>query len=106
MRSRKNNMTPLDPARVVDLWLDTTLGRDDICELLGCSYTKVRTVALDLGLPSARLGGNTGRRPADPTPDEIASACREIQAGWTDEERNARAGVSPRLHVFSYTEGR
>jgi len=103
---RKYNSSTLDPNRVVALWLDTTLGKDDICELLGCSYTKVRRAALELGLPSARLGGNSGRRPEDPTRDEIATACQEIQAGWTDEERNSRAGVSPRLHFFSFLEGR
>jgi hypothetical protein len=27
---------------------------------------------------------------ADPTPDEIAAACLEIQAGWTPDERLRR----------------
>lgn len=26
-----------------------------------------------------------------PTPEQIAEACREIQATWTDEERQRRA---------------
>ena len=26
-------------------------------------------------------------KPADPSPEEIAAACLEIQSGWSDEER-------------------
>ena len=29
-------------------------------------------------------------KPADPTPDEIAAACLEIQAIWTPDERQRR----------------
>ena len=31
-----------------------------------------------------------GRRRSDPSPDEIAAACREIQAGWSESERASR----------------
>lgn len=98
--ARKNNMATLDPDLVVELWMNPAICNDEVCERLGCSFTKVRAAAIRLNLPTARLGCNTGRRPADPTEAEIAAACREIQAGWTDEERNARAGVSPRILTF------
>jgi hypothetical protein len=35
---------------------------------------------------------NHERRP-DPTPSEIAEACREIQNGWTQQRRNEAFGV-------------
>ena len=98
--ARKNNMSPLDPDRVIALWMNPSLCNDEVCERLNCSFTKVRSAAKRLGLPLARLGCKTGNRPRNPTPDEIAAACREIQSTWTDEERNARAGVSPRLLTF------
>jgi hypothetical protein len=31
----------------------------------------------------------------NPTPSEIAEVCREIQAGWTPEERIKRRRVTP-----------
>lgn len=100
MKTRKNNMTVLDPARVIDLWMNTDLCNDEVCRLLACSFNKVRTAAKKLGLPLARMGCNTGRRPEDPTEEEIAQRCLEIQARWTDEERHDRAGIAPRLLTF------
>ena len=100
MKTRKNNMDELDASRVIALWMDTNLANDEVASLLACSFSKVRTTAKKLGLPLARMGCNTGRRPKDPTESEIAARCLEIQARWTDEERNERAGVTPRILTF------
>jgi hypothetical protein len=37
----------------------------------------------------------------EPSPAEIAKACREIQAGWSDEERIKRRRVTPRRSADS-----
>lgn len=34
-----------------------------------------------------------GPVPVDPTPDEIAEACREIQETWSEAERARRSGM-------------
>jgi len=97
---KKNNLAELDAGHLIALWMDTSLCNDEVCKRLACSFSKARSAAKRLGLPTARMGCNTGRRPDDPSPEEIAERCREIQARWTDEERNDRAGVAPRLHTF------
>lgn len=33
--------------------------------------------------------------PGDPTPDEIAAACKEIRSNWTDEECERRRAAAP-----------
>lgn len=36
-----------------------------------------------------------GQAQYEPTPEEIAAECREIQRGWTEQDRESRAsGVS------------
>ena len=57
-----NNMKPLDADRVIELWTNTDLTNNDICEALNCSFTKVRAAAGRLGLELARKGSNRGRR--------------------------------------------
>ena len=39
----------------------------------------------------SKIGDNV-RRP-DPTPEEIAERCREIQAGWSEFTRLQRQGI-------------
>lgn len=34
-----------------------------------------------------------GPVPVDPTPNEIAEACADIQAGWSNAERERRMGM-------------
>jgi hypothetical protein len=38
------------------------------------------------------INGNRGYRSPDITPDEIEERCREVQATWSEEEREQRAG--------------
>lgn len=46
------------------------------------------------GLTSLTCRGCASKRheKKSPTPGEIAAACEQIQGGWTDGERNNRAG--------------
>lgn len=44
--------------------------------------------------PFRRVG--EPRKEADPTPAEIASLCEEIQADWSEQERQARRLWMPR----------
>lgn len=52
----------------------------------------------------------TWNRHADPTPQEIAAACHELQRSWTVEQRNHRIGkyddqgVSPPQYVVHHSE--
>ncbi len=44
--------------------------------------------------------GHPGRM-KDPTPEEIAEACRLIRATWSVEERRRRAGFLPTFVEFN-----
>ncbi len=57
---------------------------------------KLKSVAQENGLTPQALvamfdqAGLTGRRPADPSPSEIAAAAAVIRAEWTPEVERAR----------------
>lgn len=50
---------------------------------------------------SSKDGGN--KPDYEPTPEQIKSACAEIQTEWTPAERNRRANVRPHRFVSSAT---
>jgi hypothetical protein len=50
--------------------------------------TKPRRQKSDPPAPATNPNGN--RPNAEPTPEEIAAACREIQSGWSPEEEERR----------------
>ena len=65
----------------------------DVASAVGVTYRRLLTRILDQ-LADAKVGqGRGGGRPrrglrlVDPTPDEIATICQEIQAGWSDLHR-------------------
>ena len=42
----------------------------------------------------------TNRQPnPDPTPEEIAAACKRLQAGWDEATRRHKAGLAREPHV-------
>lgn len=61
-----------------------------------CSSRRLREVAAENGLTSQALvalfdlAGLTGRRAADPSPNEIAVAARRIRRSWTPEVERQR----------------
>lgn len=102
MARKVNNTAPLDPVRLTELWNDPSIASDEMCRLLNASFTKVRKSAIALGLHSNRMGCNTGRRPEDPTPEEIEARCLAIREGWTPEEYAARSGRIPKALSLVY----
>jgi len=88
----------IDVTKLIEAWMTPELSDADVAAVCGCSFSRCRKEAIEQGLPTARRGcANNGRRPEDPTPDEIAEACLEIQKGWTVQQRHDRAGMAPRL---------
>lgn len=101
-----NNMQQLDADRLTELWNDPRVSRDDLCRCLNASYSKIRKSAILLGLESNRMGCNTGRRPEDPTPEEIEARCEMIRSAWSDDERTLRSGRLPRALLLQTGVGR
>lgn len=46
------------------------------------------------------VGPEIGPEEGDPTPEEIALACQQIRAGWSEEEKSLRRnGLVPELYA-------
>ena len=74
--------------------------RDDLARLVGCSVGLIRQRLNDQlrDLPRRGRGapGIRRQRPVDPTPDEIyGRLTAELQAKWTDEERDRKWHGTP-----------
>jgi hypothetical protein len=81
----------MDDERLREMWSDERFSISDICDALGALQWDVTTRARVLGLPPKATRGGPQVRQADPSPEDIERACREIQARhWTDEEREVR----------------
>ena len=69
-------------------WADG-LPRDEVARLAGVTIHVLEARRRDqlADLPKRRQGSGGGRRGGDPSEEEIARITREIQARWSDEER-------------------
>lgn len=52
-----------------------------------------KTVSVTCSIKCARQAFPQKTRHVDPTPEEISSACAEIRAGWSEEEKRRRQGL-------------
>jgi len=91
--SRPAFLTDEQEAEVRRLWA-CGYTRDEVCRALGIGVDVMRYRMLDQ-LSDLRRGRGAGGGPRvggtrDPTPAEIRQRCAEIQALWTDEEREER----------------
>ena len=75
------------------LWY-TALTTEELAAELNTSVRGVYDIGKRYNLPKrAHVKKKKNRRKdiPDPTPEELEARVKEIQAGWTDEEREARA---------------
>lgn len=89
--SPRSSRSSISRAEFDAAWLDVSLTRDQVAERLGVAKSTVHRIAKAFGVPTRRSGG-LPPPPNDPTPDEIAEMCLQIQAGWSAErfERASR----------------
>jgi len=90
----KLEITSAQIETVRSLW-HTGARRDAIAAAAGLTVDSLIAAKRELGLPSLRRGCRGPRREVNPSPDEIASACVEIQKTWSVEEAAVRAGYRP-----------
>ena len=77
----------IDRERIM-LMHERQVSRGTIAWAMGCSVSVVDAVIYEeLGVPS----------PDDPTPEQIESACLELQESWTDEQKDLAKRLQPRL---------
>lgn len=79
--------------------------RQAVCEHCGarCLDPRARFCDRECYFAAARAGvfhDQTSGSAVDPTPDEIAAECLEIQATWSTKERNDRMRVDQRRIPF------
>jgi hypothetical protein len=77
------------------LWEKKTI--PEICDILACPRRRLYYYVAKYKLPPKPQGTHgvrTGFRIPDPTPEEIEAGMRAVQATWSDEERERRAGMS------------
>lgn len=65
-----------------------------IAKKLGVTKHALLKMIDEYGLPRKTHRHNHGFPEVDPTPEEIAAACKSIQATWTDEIRQNRGRCS------------
>jgi hypothetical protein len=90
-QNRPRYLTPDQIAAVRKAWA-AGLPRDQVCLQAGITLHVLEARRLDqlADLPKRRRGVGGARRPEDPTEDEIWNTItKEIQSGWSDEERQA-----------------
>jgi hypothetical protein len=88
-------LTPIDETALRWLWANKTI--PEICKILACSRRRLYHYVAKYKLPPKPQGTHgvrTGFRIPDPTPEEIEAGKRAVQATWSDEERERRAGKS------------
>jgi len=85
---RPRFLTPAQEQTVRAAWADG-VPRDEVARMAGVTIHVLEARRKDQlrDLPKRRQGLGGGRRGGDPTEDEIARLTREIQARWSDEER-------------------
>lgn len=79
-----------DVLELFRLW-NTDMRQEEIAEKLGISTAQLKSAAYRHGL-RPRAGRVVKRETDDPTPDQIAAMCLELQSKWSDEERMRRGG--------------
>lgn len=90
---RSDSLTNSQDTQLRTLWHDKRYTVADIARMLGTKQWTVSDAARRLGL--GKKAYSERKYVADPSPDEIAAACREIrETHWTDEEYELRATAS------------
>jgi hypothetical protein len=90
----KLELTDDQAAKLRTIW-QSGLRRDELARAVGLTIDSLLAAKRELGLPDLRRGCRGPRREVNPTPDEIAAACAEIQRGWSPEENACRQGFRP-----------
>jgi hypothetical protein len=88
---RVSEITDEQQAQVRELWAEGIL-RDEIARRMGWTVSFFLAVRERLELPARPRYGSRHHVPDPPTPREIRSRCRQIQATWSPEEFAVRAG--------------
>lgn len=81
------------------LWRDESVTIQDIAEVYGIGKTTAVSTAKRLGLGGKARASQLvfGRRPEDPTPEQIEQRCAAIRATWTEERISGDVQGSSRL---------
>lgn len=86
----------IDKEQFTKMWQDPAISRLEIAEHFGIPKTSAQGIAVRMGLGSRRAYRK--KRPADPSPSEIARLCEEIQSGWTERRFSRQMMARPRLY--------
>lgn len=73
----------IDAYEFTRMWQDDTISRVEIAAHFGIPRSTTQSTAVKLGLGRKRGYKPSLRRSKDPSVQEIARLCEEIQAGWT-----------------------
>lgn len=92
-------METIDRQEFTKLWKDDNISRVEIARHFGIPRTRTHKLAVKFGLNTKR-GYQTVQvnRQRDPSPDEIARLCEEIQAGWGPNRFERECLARPRIY--------
>lgn len=92
-------MERIDESEFTKLWKDDRISRVEIARHFGIKKSYTHKLAVRFGLHTKRgyKPIYAGRR-RDPTPEEIARLCEEIQAGWGESRFERQCLARPRMY--------